>query len=575
MKVELKSEVKTDNKKIGLLKAGRTRRRKGRWRNGSLPPRIRKRVRRQEEISKCKYTAEGVTERLGSEDTNLSTASICSNNNHSDLGSERSKRSRSSSKNSEESVISNQTNSSHAKSSGYDTNTSNDAKSNDEMPFRKEFQDFSKDKDTIEEEDLVKRNSTIQESQTIVRPIENGEGHTNNTNTTEVTAKNDTVETNTEWSAGGDVNDVNVRVVDKNDSQSNVLESMHTESEEMPGTQKICEDSPSNIGHSEIEVTGDPVSKESKTEPTKELQGNTTLQMDELSNSSKTDDEKLNDKMSIDGPASDASINAINVTSPIISDPSCSNGVEQAKDDVNIDKILSISKSDDQKLIETKLKDNKIEDFKTVDGTMTESASVCALSNETPLLDEPGDVIEAESKSDDSAKEFAGREFDTRSRVKTKIDDKSDKPSVKRTCERPWRNVRSTYKRLYLSDDNKSECSSDQEPTLSELRDRLLKENEDDTALSSRCDIPVWEKYNLRKPTKMKKEEHHEIKMEHFHEMLDDLSVSSFELVADSIEVLREVVLTDLLSNGSETINDVAALVRIVLLFLLQIKFSC
>lgn len=568
-KIELKSEVKTDNKKTGLLKSSRSRRRKCRWRNGSLPPRIRKRVKRQNENSNCEYTAEGVAESLGSEDTNLSSMSICSNNNHSDLGSERSKRSRSSSKNSEESVISNQTKSSHAKSSGYDTNTSNDTKSNDEMPFRKGFQGFSKDTDTAER-DLTTKDTILENRLTVERQTE--ESETGSTKTTELTTENaeKIAEQSNVVSVKCKSTDGDADVINKNDSQSNMLASFNPESNATPTVNKISDDAPLNCTHSIAALNGQPRTDDVITS-LKELSGTGVLDMDELSSSSKTDDEKLNDIMSIDGSVIDASKNTANMTSPIISKETISEGVKIVENEVNIENILSVSKSDDQKLIETKLKDGRLDDTETIDGTSNEDTTpakpIDALSSETSTLDEPSDnVKEKEEEEEDqpatrinySTKDVIGRNFVTRSTVKSKIDVKSDEATERRPSNRPRRNVRSTYQRLLLCEDAKSECSSDQEPSLSELRDRLLKENKEDSTPNEHCDVPVWEKYNLRKPKKIKKEEAEEKRIENFHEMLGDLSISSFELVADSIEALREEVLTNILGNNSEEVNDVS-----------------
>lgn len=505
---------------IGVPKSNRTRRRKCRWRNGSLPPRIKKRIKRQNEISTCEYTSEGIMESLGSEDTNLSNASLYSNNNHSDLSSVRSKRSRSSSKNSEESLTSIQTKSSHAKSSGYDTNTSNDAKSNDEMPFQKDFNGFSKDADTTAQS--VAKKITIINSQLVASDrladidgcseatdLDNAktvEGDKIDKETTEEVILNNTKPSD---------------IIENDNSQSKISESEFqpkSKDAESSNQTDLVTDSMNTSKPSDIELSS------------REISDTTSVsQIDELSKSSKTDDEKLNDIMS--------------------SDCNVSNNekkIEEAGDsekDVGIDEILSISKSDDQKLIETKLKDIKAEDSKNSEDSL--------------------DVEITPTFNDDSTKEIAQTIFETPSAQQSEIEDKSNDGMENRARRGPRRTVKSIYKRQDLFEDNKSECSSEEEPTLSELKDRLLKENKDNLEPSCNQDIPVWEKYNLRKPTKLKKEEIPDELVENFQEMLNDLSFSTFELVADSIDSLRKLVLNNFSRSNTENINNAVNRVRI------------
>ncbi|KAL6262859.1 hypothetical protein P5V15_005648 [Pogonomyrmex californicus] len=108
-----------------------------------------------------------------SEDTNLSSTSTCSNNNNICLDVIRRKRSRSLSKMSEESTLSN------ARSSGYDTYTSSDNRSADELEMFKGFANTQNDNCNIEiiNEMLDDLTSEIDEEMRPEREYNDGEGN--------------------------------------------------------------------------------------------------------------------------------------------------------------------------------------------------------------------------------------------------------------------------------------------------------------------------------------------------------------------------------------------------------------
>ncbi|XP_071865996.1 uncharacterized protein isoform X2 [Bombus fervidus] len=94
----------------------------------------------------------------------------------------------------------------------------------------------------------------------------------------------------------------------------------------------------------------------------------------------------------------------------------------------------------------------------------------------------------------------------------------------------------------------KNETSSDDKDlSLSELRSMLQKEAmEDDFSFDENSEI----KYNLRKLNHLKTEECKQ-ETEDFNTMLSELSVSKFQLVADSVNSLRDLISTFSPKNGS------------------------
>lgn len=146
-KVEPKTEVKVENiKKETAGKTVRIKRRKSRWRYGTLPSRMKKRAKKHEEenSSDGKCSADSAIGSLVNDDTNFSNASVCSNNNHSDVEAWTSNRLRSMSKNSNESTISRETKCSNAKSSECDTSASSDISG---LTVEKMFRGFARNTD--------------------------------------------------------------------------------------------------------------------------------------------------------------------------------------------------------------------------------------------------------------------------------------------------------------------------------------------------------------------------------------------------------------------------------------------
>nr|XP_033190854.1 kinesin-related protein 8-like isoform X1 [Bombus vancouverensis nearcticus] len=94
---------------------------------------------------------------------------------------------------------------------------------------------------------------------------------------------------------------------------------------------------------------------------------------------------------------------------------------------------------------------------------------------------------------------------------------------------------------------NETTSSDDKDLSLSELRSMLQKEAmEDDFSFDENSEI----KYNLRKLNHLKTKEWKQ-ETEDFNTMLSELSVSKFQLVADSVNSLRDLISTFSPKNGS------------------------
>ncbi|XP_012266127.2 uncharacterized protein LOC105691897 isoform X1 [Athalia rosae] len=546
------SDLKTENPKVDVSKTNKIKKsRRARWRNGALPPKLKKRSKKQDEISNCNDVVEGPLESIGSEDTNLSIVSMCSNNNHNDLAEENSKRSRSSSKNSEESVISNQTKSSeiHTKSSGYDTNASfSDAKSNDGTSFEKKFQSISKDTcdvtvDALEEDHEVDRASAT-ENKSIDRLHKIG--HVTENLKTALTKDNTKESEKNKTLKKFDLNDTSANIKDDN-SNSKVSEAI--------GRIDINCDKLQSSKCIESIVIG---SKSTSSDKEKLLP-----EMDDLSNSSKTDDEKLNEIMSVDKSVTEASETLLGVvTSPMIVDKIAIKKAKNSTNDVNMENILSLSKSDDEKSIETKLKDAGEVDDTAIDEDLALDKLVASFSSEKLLVDKSSHGTHITTQptrqlDNDIKNNAAEKNSITRTMTRSRAKNKSIEVTENKIITMPRRTVRSTHKMLKLLEQDMSESENEEASTLSILQNKLLGESKNNLITNSDANIPVWERYNLRKPRIIKKEEIPEERVENFYEMLGDLSVSAFELVADSIETLQELISTNIPPPSSHQLNGI------------------
>ncbi|XP_015434839.1 PREDICTED: serine/threonine-protein kinase pakD-like [Dufourea novaeangliae] len=195
--------------------------------------------------------------------------------------------------------------------------------------------------------------------------------------------------------------------------------------------------------------------------------------VDNSSNVSKTDDEKLNEIIS-----AECLKNSDKIPSKF--------------------QITIISKSDDEKLNETKT--NQIV-------TERSNSSVAVKKNGKEMIKKNGQFVDEQKLNN--------------------LDNESKKMTL------PERISKSI-------DDNKAESDEDKDISLSELRSRLQKEAMDDSfSIDEESEIG----YNLRNvknaTTDLWKQE-----VENFNEMLSELSVSNFQLVANSVSSFRDFITT-------------------------------
>lgn len=250
---------------------------------------------------------------------------------------------------------------------------------------------------------------------------------------------------------------------------------------------------------------------------------------DNLSNSSKTDDEKLNEI-----------INAENSKLP--------EDVFSASDNVSDSAILT-SKSDDEKLSETKASDSNVNasenglNRKTIFNELlyaSSSINSTSLSEEVDrqCINEMPSVIEAESNSS-IRKRNLRKEVKPRSR---NIIKQCDKKCTTETTEDEVK------ERQELEDDQMNE-TDEENFSASETRLQISEYDLDDYANNTDTG------YNLRGSKDPKTDECNR----RFDKMLSDLSVSDFYLIADSVEELRDLIArfseSDSESNNSNNVS--------------------
>lgn len=375
-----------------------------------------------------------------SEDTNLSSTSIYSNNNNISLDTLERKRSRSLSKTSEESMLSNA-----RSSSGYDTNTSGDNKSVCTSPQM--FKGFTNSQNDHCKIEII--NEMLDDLKSEINEEKNANEYKSNNN---------------------------------RESQENFLESYKTGSS----------DETLIVERNENEKLGD-----------------------NLSSSSKTDDEKLNEIISAENCKLPEDVYLKSV---------CNND--------NVSEIsTSTSKSDDEKLSETKTSDIKM-NKDSLNEIVTSDKSYRASSSDSEKVTERKGPREA----------FM---LPIRSESKDLIP------------ERNWRKrtrLRSRYKMTHQNEESKSEAEEDNKTSeadkkklsASEVRLREdMEDNLDDDTNSSDCNS---------QGTKDPKTEEHK---RYFNKMLSDLSVSEFQLIVDSMGGLRDLI-ASFVNSKNDNANSVS-----------------
>ncbi|XP_032675497.1 uncharacterized protein LOC116846129 isoform X2 [Odontomachus brunneus] len=422
-----------------------------------------------------KCNIDSATNSFISEDTNLSSTSTCSNNNNISLDAINRKRSRSLSKMSEESTMSN------ARSSGYDTNTSSDNRSldDDDVKVFKGFSDIQGDNCKI---GMI--NEMLDDLKTEIE-----DGKTNGC---------------------------------ESDTRSNGLTSQEDFEGLCKKTENLCVEATLTVEKDKSERS-----------------------VDSLIDTSKTDDEKLNEIISAESTKLLAGVSSKSVS---------------ADDDVSDNISKSSSKSDDEKLSETKTnsgnisasckeRENGVNKNITFNGLHRASFSNNASPSNNELLSEQvtrsknkegiSPAIKTELKNSVPERTSSKRQLRPRHRAAQR--DAEDKTVVVK---------KETKKRVELEDDaNENLSTSD-----ARLEDY---DSDDDYAHSENG-------YNLRRSNRPKTDEC----KEHFNKLLSDLSVSDFQLVADSVESLKDLISSfteEESKNASSNIADIIPLCEIKL----------
>lgn len=199
--------------------------------------------------------------------------------------------------------------------------------------------------------------------------------------------------------------------------------------------------------------------------------------------------------------------------------------------DRTIDNLSSISKTDDEKLNEIisaenlKLNDKNSDNMHGV--RETHQTSITSKSDDEKLNETRTHVRKQQNDTSLSEDKVENRILRRNGRLAK--EQKSNKEQSNQIVK------------------NDTTSSDDKDLSLSELRSMLQKEAmEDDFSFDENSEI----KYNLRKLDHLKTEEWKR-KKENFNTMLSELSVSKFQLVADSVNSLRDLISTFSPKNGS------------------------
>ncbi|XP_077282129.1 uncharacterized protein LOC143908369 isoform X1 [Temnothorax americanus] len=252
---------------------------------------------------------------------------------------------------------------------------------------------------------------------------------------------------------------------------------------------------------------------------------------DNLSNSSKTDDEKLNEIINAEGSKLPEDVYSKSIS---------------ASDNVSDISILT-SKSDDEKLNETKTSNSNI------------SVSENSLNRKTIF----NTVFCASSSINNmSLSEEVSSEYLNISEIQPTIETDSDNQIRKRNL-RTGMKLRS---RNIIKHDKKSktEAKKDEikkgqgskDDQMNETDEENFSANETRLQANVECDLDDYTNntdtgYNLRRSKDLKTNEC----KQRFDKMLSDLSVSDFYLVADSVEELRDLI-ASFSTNDSESNNS-------------------
>lgn len=238
---------------------------------------------------------------------------------------------------------------------------------------------------------------------------------------------------------------------------------------------------------------------------------------DNLSSSVKTDDEKLKEIINSSGSKLSENMYLKNLT---------------AGDDFS-DSSTITCKSDDEKLSETKNSDSTLSAIENSDRKVTFARSFRASSSSSESL----------NKSVAKRERFGKTKL--RSAIEADVNDSEETEAVPKRNLRKRTRLRSYYKRIQSSEmnaDKKGSKAAVDEVAKNEGKTRrddktdetdVIKSDTEDSDDSANTSGVRYDSRNNPKTEECQ---------EHFNEILSDLSVSDFHLVADSVDGLRDLV---------------------------------
>ncbi|XP_017753878.1 PREDICTED: putative uncharacterized protein DDB_G0282133 isoform X1 [Eufriesea mexicana] len=429
-KLKVESENKVLDQSDSLKKQIKHRRKKRRWRNG-LPPRSKKKTSKCDEkhLNDCKFNSDSATGSLINEDTNFSSTSNCSNNN----------------------------NSSNNNNNNYHNNNNNENNINLDTTNVKRSRSPSKCSEISTASDKACKSTK-------------SSGYDTNNSIHLISGKRSSQRMFKGFSSTNSNDKYNLEII------SGILSDLKSET----GEEKSTEDIDISLAHvSQNKLELNPTKHQYLDTVDVHVNSSDSIDRttDTLSNTSKTDDEKLNEIISAENFK--------------FSDKSSDNthNVRETQ------QVTVASKSDDEKLNETRTNVHRQED----NASFSEEKENCK-------------VFRRNGK-------FAKRP-------------KSDNEQSDQTSKL-----------------NEIQSSDDKDLSLSELRSMLQKEAmENDFSFDEDSEI----KYNLRK-LKSDKIDEWKQEVEDFNAMLSDLSVSKFQLVADTVNSLRDLISTFSQKNSTPT----------------------
>lgn len=250
---------------------------------------------------------------------------------------------------------------------------------------------------------------------------------------------------------------------------------------------------------------------------------------DNLSNSSKTDDEKLNER--------------INAESSKLSEDVYSKNIS-ASDNIS-DISTLISKSDDEKLSETKTSDSNV--------SVSEN-NLNGKENFKKLFYASSSVNSMSSRSEEVTRQYL-------SEMPSVMEAESNNPIRKRTLRKGMKLRSRTI--IQHNKEDKTKAITDEIKDGQRLEDNQMSETDEENFSTSETRLQANIEYDLddytnNTDTDLRRSNDPKINecKQRFDKMLSDLSVSDFCLVADSVEELKDLI-ANFSASDSES-NDVS-----------------